>query len=1012
MAAKAKRAGTPAAKKKAAPKKKAAAKKKTAAKKKASAKKAPAKKKAAAKKAATAAVKPKTAAAAKKKAAVKKAAPKKASAAPAKKKAAAKKAAPKKKAAAKKAAAKKASAPKVTAKKTAAKKKAAAKKESAELEPKASSVAAVSSAAPESVEPVGKTSAEKTAGRKMSARKTTARKAAPADGAKQETAAEHAARLLASALPLDADDSFDRFEEGSGDAESGESRDRPRSRRGEGDSSGRGNEGPERGSSRRGRSRRRRRGRNSNDGDSGEGRGRNANREDRKRDSARGRGQDKDKIKEKEKAAVAVPVPIPEQPEGPCAPCSLEEAAAALGIDSLHPEQESAIEHVMQGGDALIVLPTGFGKSACFQLPSLMLPNPVVVISPLLALIEDQVSGLLRRGVPVVRMDGTIRGTARKKALERIARGGSLLVMTTPETLAGDDLLPVLAQSGISMMAVDEAHCASEWGHDFRPAYLRLGMLVERYGRPPVMALTATATEPVREDLKRILDLRDPLDIVASPHRENLAFEVIECGGDARLRALGRLVIRLRRPGIVYCSTTRDVDTVYGALKQMKIPANRYHGGMNGSERKEQQEDFMKSGRRSVMVATSAFGLGIDKRDFRYVVHFQTPASVEQYVQEAGRAGRDGKRANCILLHDSTDRQIHEFLLSQSRVNPMQLFQVARALAEYVEEGREPDTIELAASARVAQRVTAAVVAMFESAGLIEMGKGKVVIPLVKHDELLHQSRRLSEQLRTLRKQDGERLEALDRYSIAERCRGELIGEYFGIPIEEECGTCDVCRRVSARPGSFFDPIKKRQEAPKKRGRRVRGTAAKKAGSRRSSRTRNTRNRAGSAAENAEEGEDKKAANPRRTRGGANRGSGRRRNRSGGNAEGNAASNSGEKSGANSEGSRRRSRTGRRNGSGEEARSEAPLQARADGEGGEGNRERSRSRRRGRNRGRDREPKVEAGAVDGEAKKRSPRRRGRRRGRGRGRGQGPGNASDSGPNDSGPSASPPSGGGA
>jgi len=397
--------------------------------------------------------------------------------------------------------------------------------------------------------------------------------------------------------------------------------------------------------------------------------------------------------------------------------------------------------------------------------------------------------------------------------------------MTTPESLANDELLVALFKSGISLFAVDEAHCASEWGHDFRPAYLRIGTLLERYGRPPVMALTATATQSVREDLVRILGLRDPLQVVASPHRANLCFEVIECAGDARLRALGRLVIRLRRPGIIYCSTTRDVDTVYGALKQMKIPANKYHGGMNGSERREQQEQFMRRGRRNVMVATSAFGLGIDKQDFRYVVHFQTPASVEQYVQEAGRVGRDGKRANCILLHDTVDRNIHEFLLSQSRTSPSQLYQVAAALAAYVEEGREPDAIDLAASARVAQRVTQACVAMFETAGLVKIHQDKSIEALVTHDELKHSAKRLSEQLRTLRKQDNERLDALDRYAIAERCRGELLGEYFGIPIEEECGVCDVCRRQPARPASFFDPIRKKKAAKKKRGgRKTRST--------------------------------------------------------------------------------------------------------------------------------------------------------------------------------------------
>jgi len=547
--------------------------------------------------------------------------------------------------------------------------------------------------------------------------------------------------------------------------------------------------------------------------------GRRHRRPRRRRGRRRGRGR-RGQRSERREADTPAAAPKDQGPKPFVQPNNIEEAARALGIEKLHPEQETAIQHVMGGGDGLVVLPTGFGKSACYQVPSMLLPKPVVVISPLLALIEDQVNNLQKRGIPVVRFDGTVRGNARKAAVARIIEGGSLLVMTTPETLAGDELLAALAQSGLSLFCVDEAHCASEWGHDFRPAYLRLGTLLERYGRPPILAVTATATEPVREDLVRILDLRSPLEIVASPHRANLGFEVIECGGEFRLRALGRLVLRLRRPGIVYCSTTKDVDTVHGALKKMGIPVNRYHGGMNGTERRTQQEEFMKRGKRNVMIATSAFGLGIDKRDFRYVVHFQTPASIEQYVQEAGRVGRDGKRAHCILLHNEMDRNIHEFLLSQSRVNPVQVFQVANALAAYLDEGRGPEIINLAASARVAQRVTAAVVAMFESSGLVHIGKDKEIEALVPREELIHHAKRLREQLRTLRKQDNVRLDAIDSYAIAERCRGELLGEYFGIPIEEECGICDACRRAPARPVTFFDPIRKKRGSKKKRGAR------------------------------------------------------------------------------------------------------------------------------------------------------------------------------------------------
>jgi ATP-dependent DNA helicase RecQ len=350
----------------------------------------------------------------------------------------------------------------------------------------------------------------------------------------------------------------------------------------------------------------------------------------------------------------------------------------------------------------------------------------------------------------------------------------------------------------------------------------------------------------VREDLIRILDLHDPLVIAASPDRPNLGFEVIECGSTARLRALTRLILRLRRPGIVYCSTTKDVDAVHGALKAMGIPSHRYHGGLKGSERKAEQEFFMKRGRRLVMVATSAFGLGIDKPDIRYVVHFQTPSSLEQYVQEAGRAGRDGRPSHCILLHHMDDRDIHEFLASQSRVRPAQLYQLVRALTAWVEEGREPDILNLAASAQLAQRVTAALVAILESAGLVELTDDKAVHTLVDGDELMDKAKRLTQQFDRLRKQDKQRLDAIESYGETEQCRAQMLRDYFGVDEGEVCGICDICKEAGDRPGSFFEPLRKRKAKTRTRakGKGAKKASKKKRGARRG-RRRGSRGRGG-----------------------------------------------------------------------------------------------------------------------------------------------------------------------
>jgi ATP-dependent DNA helicase RecQ len=445
----------------------------------------------------------------------------------------------------------------------------------------------------------------------------------------------------------------------------------------------------------------------------------------------------------------------------------------------------------------------------------------VVVISPLLALLEDQHQKLVTRGIRTVRLDGTVRGKKRKEALAEVARGGPLLVMTTPETLSGPELRDSLAQSGVGLAAVDEAHCISEWGYDFRPAYRRLGARLRELGAPPVLALTATATEHVREAIVETLGMRDPAVIAASPHRSNLAFEVLPCEADERLRALLRLARRLHRPGIVYCATRREVDLLYALLRRFGVPSHRYHGGMTAKERETEQERFMDSGRRVVMVATSAFGLGIDKPDIRYVLHYQAPASLEQYVQEAGRSGRDGRKANCILLYDHQDRAIHEALLSRSRVRPDQLYRLAAALAAWADEEREPSLEALAVSAEMGPRIAAALLAKLEEAGLVEFDDERIRV--CGNPETFEQdARALAGQFATLRTEDGHRLDALAEYAGSELCRAVFLRSYFGEAAGERCGLCDVCRGRPARPEAFFAPIAK-PVAPGRRGRRGRG---------------------------------------------------------------------------------------------------------------------------------------------------------------------------------------------
>jgi ATP-dependent DNA helicase RecQ len=512
----------------------------------------------------------------------------------------------------------------------------------------------------------------------------------------------------------------------------------------------------------------------------------------------------------------------------------IQAAARQIGIRQLRPEQERVIDDAIAGRDVLMVLPTGFGKSACYQIPSLILEKPVVVVSPLRALLRDQEKKFVERDLPVVRLDGDMRGRNRAKAFERIDAGGPLLVMTTPETLATRDTAEALQKSGVSLVAIDEAHCLSEWGHDFRPAYLRLGSRLQALGSPPILALTATATPRVRSGIVNSLRMREPEVVASSPHRSNLAFEVLPCEGGVRARVLLRLARRLRRPGIVYCSTRREVDLVYTLLRRFGIPSHRYHGGMTATERNAEQERFMGGRHRTVMVATNAFGLGIDKPDIRYILHYQMPASLEQYVQEAGRGGRDGAKANCILLPDPEDRAIHEALLARSRLRPEQLYRMGKALAAWSDEDKSPSLEALALSAEVGPRVAAALVAKIEEAGLVYW-EGSEVRFTDPASDIEEGARNLAGQFETLRTQDGRRLDALDSYAASSECRAAFLCDYFGEEVEGACGLCDICRGSPSRPESFFAPINPPSK-PQRRGRKPRG-GRKASGSKTASKT-------------------------------------------------------------------------------------------------------------------------------------------------------------------------------
>jgi ATP-dependent DNA helicase RecQ len=473
-------------------------------------------------------------------------------------------------------------------------------------------------------------------------------------------------------------------------------------------------------------------------------------------------------------------------------------ARRTFGIERLRPEQEAAMVAILEGRDALVALPTGFGKSLIYQVPALILERPTLVISPLIALMADQEHSLKRRGVPVVVLHSRLRAADRRAALERLEGNGQLVVLTTPETLASRDTAAAFERARPALLCVDEAHCISEWGHDFRPSYLQLGAARERLGNPPALALTATATPRVRGDIAERLRLRDAVVLIAPAHRENLYLMVENVRGSEKFGAVGRRIRKLRRPGIIYCATTVAVDQLAGALERANIPVARYHGKMRAADRAAAQQLFMQPSRRLIMVATSAFGMGIDKPNIRYIVHYQAPGSLEQYVQEIGRAGRDGRPAQCVLLFDAADLEIQERLQAMSRPTVGHLERLEGALTAWAMERRAPTASTLSYSAGLPVRIGEVLLSDLAAAGLVERdeeGRISVVVPL---ESFRAGARDLVAKLKIFRYESERRLRAVADYAQSEECRSVFLRRYFGEEHPPRCGTCDRCRAAQA----------------------------------------------------------------------------------------------------------------------------------------------------------------------------------------------------------------------